>query len=89
VLTEWDSVLFGKIVGARTICRDGWVCTAMLPGTVHDGTEGELYDVEADPHQWHNLWDDPAHRALRDDLVADLYDSLPAVFNHRDVEAMA
>jgi hypothetical protein len=48
-----------------------------------------LYDVEADPHQWHNLWDDPAHRALRDDLVADLYDSLPAVFNHRDVEAMA
>jgi len=23
VLTEWDSVLFGKIVHARTICRDG------------------------------------------------------------------
>ena len=54
----------------------------------YEGTEGELYDMEADPHQWHNLWDDPAYRALRDDLVADLYDSLPAEFNRRDVEAV-
>jgi arylsulfatase A-like enzyme len=44
----------------------------------YEGTEGELYDVEADPHQWHNRWDDPALRSLRDDLVADLYDHLPA-----------
>jgi hypothetical protein len=34
--------------------------------------------VEEDPHQFHNLWESPARRALRDDLVADLYDSLPA-----------
>jgi arylsulfatase A-like enzyme len=54
----------------------------------YDGTEGELYDMEADPHQWHNLWDDPAHRARRDDLVADLYDSLPAVVNRLEVEAV-
>jgi arylsulfatase A-like enzyme len=27
VLTEWDSVLFGKILHLRTICRDGWVAT--------------------------------------------------------------
>ncbi|MDZ7732692.1 MAG: sulfatase-like hydrolase/transferase [Acidimicrobiia bacterium] len=26
----------------------------------YDGTEGDLDDVEADPHQRHNLWDDPA-----------------------------
>jgi hypothetical protein len=44
--------------------------------------------MEADPHQWHNLWDDPAHRARRDDLVADLYDSLPAVVNRLEVEAV-
>jgi arylsulfatase A-like enzyme len=44
----------------------------------YEGTEGELYDVEADPHQWHNRWDDPALRSLRDDLVADLYGHLPA-----------
>lgn len=55
----------------------------------YDGTEGELYDMESDPHQWVNLWDDPARRALRDDLVADLYDTLPEEFNRREVEAMA
>jgi arylsulfatase A-like enzyme len=42
----------------------------------YDGTEGELYHVGEDPHQWHNRWDDPSLRALRDDLVADLRDSL-------------
>ena len=48
-----------------------------------------LYDLEADPHQFVNLWDDPARRALRDDLVADLYDSLPREINRRPVEAVA
>ena len=47
-------------------------------GVSYDGTEGELYDVDEDPHQLRNLWDDPARKALRADLVADLYDSLPA-----------
>jgi hypothetical protein len=39
---------------------------------------GELYHVEEDPHQFENLWGDPGRRALRDDLVADLYGALPA-----------
>jgi arylsulfatase A-like enzyme len=46
-------------------------------GVHYEGTEGELYNVVEDPHQFHNLWDDPSRRALRDDLVADLYDHLP------------
>jgi arylsulfatase A-like enzyme len=48
-----------------------------LPDVTYDGTEGELYDVREDPHQWRNLWNDPARRKLRSDLVADLYDHLP------------
>jgi len=73
VLTEWDSELFGVGVHLRTITRAGWVCTAYLPGTVHDGSEGELYDLEHDPLQQVNLWDDPARRALRDELLDDLW----------------
>ncbi len=46
-------------------------------GISYDGTEGELYDLNDDPHQHRNLWDDPAHRAMRSDLLADLYDHLP------------
>ena len=53
---------------------------AVLDATVHyDGTEGELYNLTEDPNQWHNLWDDPAARAMRSDLVADLLDHLPPV----------
>ena len=78
VLTEWDSELFGVDVHLRTITRDRWVCTAHLPGTVHDGSEGELYDLVDDPLQRHNRWDDPSQRSLRDDLLADLWDSQPA-----------
>jgi len=79
VLTEWDSALFGVDVHLRTITRDQWVCTAYRPGTSHDGSEGELYDLVDDPLQQRNLWDDPANRSLRDDLVADLWDSQPPV----------
>ena len=43
----------------------------------YDGTEGELYRVDDDPHQFRNLWDDPDYQVVRKDLVADLYDSLP------------
>ena len=77
-LTAWDSELFGVGVYLRTITRDGWVCTTYLPGAVHDGTEGELYDLSDDPLQQVNRWDDPAVRSLRDDLVAQLRASQPA-----------
>jgi hypothetical protein len=39
--------------------------------------EGELYDVTADPLQHVNRWDDPSVRALRDELLADLWSNLP------------
>ncbi|MBV8951885.1 MAG: sulfatase-like hydrolase/transferase [Actinobacteria bacterium] len=49
-----------------------------VSSVAYDGTEGELYQVESDPHQFVNRWDDPACAAVRRDLVADLYDNLPA-----------
>jgi arylsulfatase A-like enzyme len=83
VLTEWDSDIFGIDVHLRTITRDGWVCSAYLPGTSHDGTEGELYALAEDPLQQHNLWDDPVASAVRDDLVTDLWDSQPPAHRPR------
>ncbi len=54
------------------------MCTTYRPGTVHDGTEGELYDLADDPLQRVNRWADPACAAVRDDLLADLWDHQPA-----------
>ena len=73
VLTEWDSRQpDGTAMHLRSITRDGMVCTMYRPGTVHDGTEGELYDLANDPLMHVNLWDDPARRSLRDELLLDL-----------------
>jgi arylsulfatase A-like enzyme len=30
---------------------------------------GELYDLANDPHEMRNLWDDPVHRGIREDLT--------------------
>lgn len=52
-----------------------WGTGSTVPS--YDGTEGELYDCRNDPHQWRNLWNDPAHRRIRDELVAELRRALP------------
>jgi arylsulfatase A-like enzyme len=86
--TEWSSRQpDGTEMHLRSITRDGMVCTAYRPGTVHDGTEGELYDLALDPLQRANLWDDPSRRALRDDLLADLADHLVELPTERRAEA--
>ena len=80
VFTEWDCThVDGTTVGLRTIYRDGYTITAYLPGTLYDGSEGELYDHWEDPRQWRNLWDDPAYKSIKSDLLADLKDSQPPV----------
>jgi arylsulfatase A-like enzyme len=58
-------------------------------GVHYEGTEGELYKVDEDPYQWRNLWDDAGYAAIRRDLVADLYDSLPDERRDLPVEAPA
>ena len=79
VLCEWDSQFPQMDIHLRSIYRDGWLATAYEPGWGgrYDGSEGELYDLEADPLQHENRWDEPAQRAWRDELVADLYEHLP------------
>ena len=79
VTTVWDSIQpDGTRVHARSTYRDGMLVTAYDPGTVHDGTEGELYDLGDDPLQRRNRWDDPGMAATRDDLLATLHDETPA-----------
>ncbi len=35
-------------------------------------SEGELYDLTTDPDEFHNIFDDPAHRQTRDRLLTEL-----------------
>ncbi len=77
MLTEWDCEVGGRSVSLRTVYRDGWVCTTYGATDLFDGSEGELYNLVDDPAQHRNLWDEAAHRPLRDDLVAAIRDSFP------------
>jgi arylsulfatase A-like enzyme len=72
--TVYEPSTDGQPTGLEAILGD----RVLKPCGIHyDGTEGELYNVEDDPYQFHNLWEDAGHRSLRADLTADLYDSLP------------
>lgn len=50
---------------------------AEVTSVSYDGSEGELYDLAADPREWDNRWDDADLASLKQDLIATLYEQLP------------
>jgi len=42
----------------------------------HGHSAGELYDLETDPNETHNRWDDPAYGAIRNELLLRLCDRM-------------
>lgn len=81
-LTEWDSNLRGVDMHLRTLYADDgentqWVYTAYEAGTLHDGSEGELYNLANDPQQHHNLHADAAHAPVIRRLKEQLHHVLP------------
>ena len=48
--TEWDSSLFGIDVHVRTVVTKDHLYTEYRAGTMHDGSEGELYDLARRSH---------------------------------------
>ncbi|HEV7763263.1 MAG TPA: hypothetical protein VGO78_29840, partial [Acidimicrobiales bacterium] len=94
--TVYEPSTAGRPNGLEKLLGDGvlrpspvvYEATRPGPGGVQIAT-GELYRVADDPWQWDNRWDDPAVATLRDDLVADLYASLPTEVRHLEVVAPA
>ncbi len=64
-MTEWDSALFGVDVHVRTVVTSEHLYTEYLAGTMHDGSEGELYDLVDDPLQRVNRFGDPQYANVR------------------------
>lgn len=78
VLTQWDSQHGPIDMHLKSIYHhDGWLLTCYEPSHLYDGSEGELYDMNNDPLQRHNLWDDPAAAQKKVELKTLLYEDLP------------
>ena len=77
VMTEWIDGYDGHDIVMRSMVRDDYLVTAYEKTNCYEGSEGELYLLKEDPHQWRNLWDDQGYASLRKDLVADMRDHLP------------
>ena len=76
--TEWrDSYDNNDITMKSMVTRDVLI-TKYEATNRYDGSEGELYDLNEDPHQWHNLWDDPNYTPLRSDLLDEMQAHWPA-----------
>lgn len=77
VFCEWDAERHGIQIKMRSIYdRSGYLCTAYDKTNYYGGTEGELYDLKADPRQWSNLWDNPAHSEIKAAAASDGYNLL-------------
>jgi len=78
VLTQWDSEHGHIDMHLKTIYHhDGWQLTCYEPSYLYEGTEGELYDMNTDPLQLTNRWQDPGCQVRKRQLREMLYTSLP------------
>lgn len=78
VLCEWDADRMGVEIRMKSIYdRSGFVCTVYEKTNYYDGTEGELYDLNADPRQWDNLWENPDYAETRAALTEKIIASTP------------
>ena len=51
------------------VIADNKLCVQYLPSYTYEGTEGELYDMDEDPTQRVNRWDDPACQGVKKDMI--------------------
>ena len=68
MLTENDHMIFGRLP-LRTLTTSRYKITRYL-----EHPWGELYDLQEDPGEFINRWDDPEYQTLRSDLLATLGD---------------
>ena len=51
------------------VVADGKMCVYYPASPTYEGTEGELYDMEKDPTQRVNFWDDPSYAGVKKDMI--------------------
>ena len=62
--------------------NENWKLIVYREGTILDDTlpRGELYDLKNDPHEWYNLFDDPAYFSVREAMLMELVSHAATAF---------
>ena len=63
---------------ARPSCKTNTLCDRSHKLVINPPDVNELYDLVTDPHELHNVYDDPVYVGVRDDLMRRLYAHLEA-----------
>jgi arylsulfatase A-like enzyme len=76
VFTQYEGHTPDCSIIMNSMYADGRVCVQYLPTFTYDGTEGEFYDLNEDPTQRMNLWEDAAYQSIKMDMLAAIRDNL-------------
>ena len=68
-VTERDPALFGVDAHVRSLVLRNYLHAEYRPGTLHDGSEGELYALNDLALQCVNRFDDPTYGRVREELA--------------------
>jgi len=63
--------------------KSGWLCTVYDQGSLYAGSEGELYNMNDDPGQLTNRWEDANCASVREELTVLLKEVLPPQLSPR------
>jgi len=78
VFTQYESHTPDAHIIMNAARNERYTCIAYERTPTYEGTEGELYDRVNDPGELVNLWDDPAHLAIQEELVGQIRNVLLA-----------
>ncbi|MCD6291067.1 MAG: sulfatase-like hydrolase/transferase [Anaerolineae bacterium] len=71
VLSEYRDTLARPYASRGSMIFDGRYKLCVY----HGHEVGELYDLQEDPHEFHNLWDDPDKQSIKLDLMKRAFDA--------------
>jgi arylsulfatase A-like enzyme len=83
--TQYESHTPDASIIMNSMFANGIKCVLYERSMTYEGTEGELYDLNEDPGELMNLWDDPKYAAVKADMIETIRKDLlarPMFHNH-------
>jgi hypothetical protein len=83
--TQYESHTPDASVVMNSMFANNIKCVLYERSKTYEGTEGELYDLEQDPGELVNLWDNPDYASVKADMIETIRKDLlarPMFHNH-------